>query len=294
MGTQADIKEDLKKDLARTDEEPKPKTIREMLLDPAQQAEIARAIPTSMTPERFARLATTAINGSPQLQRCTAKSLIAACMQAAALGLEPNTPLGHCWLLPFENRRDHTFDVQFILGYRGIINLALRSPNIHSVQARAVYEKDEFEYELGLNEKLFHKPVFEEDSGPIVTYYGIVRYPDGGHYWTLVKPHTVEEHRNRSSSPNSPAWKNDYEAMALKTVIRIMSPYMPLSAEAAAGLAADGTAPVNYDDIVKPDEDIIDVESHEDTDAEDEPVRCTECGEVDGEHQDDCSKKPKK
>lgn len=291
MATQAEIKAQLKTELDKP-AEARPKTIRELLLEPAQQAEIKRAIPTAMTPERFARLATTAINSNPTLQKCSASSLIAACMQAAALGLEPNTPLGQCWLLPFENKREQRFDVQFILGYRGIIALALRSPGVLSVQAQEVYEKDEFEYELGLDEKLRHIPVFDEDAGLVKVYYGIVRYPGGGHYWRLVKPKTIEEHRARSKSPDSPAWKNDYNAMALKTVIRICAPYMPLSAEAAAGLEADGTAPASYDDIVKPGEDVIDVESHED----DEIIRCAECGDVDGAHQDECSQKepPKK
>lgn len=299
MVSQAEVKKQLKKqaDLEKSADAPRPKTFREALLDPAQQAEIARAIPTGMTADRFTRLALTTINSTPMLQKCTWTSLLAGIMQAAALGLEPNTPLGHCWLLPFENRRENRHDVQFVLGYRGIINLALRSPSVHSVQAREVYEGDDFEYEFGLNEKLRHVPTFEEKThDDIVVYWGMIQYSDGGHYWTLVKPHTIEEHRARSKSPDSPAWKNDTLAMSLKTVIRIMAPYMPLSAEASAGLAADGTAPTNIDDIVKPDDDFIDVGSTEETDeeppADEEIDRCGECGEVDGAHRDDCSKKP--
>lgn len=303
MATQAEIKDQLKKqsELEKSGDAPKPKTFREALLDPAQQLEISRAIPNNMTADRFTRLALTTINSTPLLQRCTWTSLIAGVMQAAALGLEPNTPLGHCWLLPFENRREQRFDVQFILGYRGIINLALRSPAVHSVQAVEVYAGDEFEYELGLDEKLRHIPTFEEQTyDDIQIYYGIVRYSDGGHYWRLVKPHTIEEHRARSKSPDSPAWTNDKLAMSLKTVIRILTPYMPLSAEASAALAADGTAPTSFADVVKPTDDILDVESHEESDAEPpkeenpEPEHCAECGEVDGAHQPDCSKAPTK
>lgn len=300
MPTQDELKTKMRQDLETADDRPKPRTIREILMDPAQQAEMARAIPNAMSPDRLARLATTAINDSPNLQRCSAQSLIAGVMQAGALGLEPNTPLGHCWLLPFENTKQGRFDVQFILGYKGIINLALRSPGIRDVQAREVYKDDLFEYEFGLDEKLKHVPTFEEQGlEDIVTFYGLVRYADGGHYWRLVKPHTIEEHRKRSKSPDSPAWKNDKLAMSLKTVIRILWPYMPVSAEAAAGLAADGSVPTNYSDIVTPDNNFIDVESSEDTDepaqepaVEEEIERCPECGEVDGAHQPDCSKAP--
>lgn len=294
--TQKDVKEQLRQGAEMEKTDGPQKTLRDALLSPAQQAEIKRAIPTGMTPERFTRLALTAIGSTPRLAQCTQTSVLAACMQAAALGLEPNTPLQQCWVLPFENRDEHRFDAQFVMGYRGIITLALRSPGVLDVQAREVYKADEFEYELGLNEKLRHVPVFEEQSPEDISiYYGIVRYPGGGHYWRLVKPHTIEEHRQRSKSPNSPAWRNDYLPMALKTVIRILSPYMPLSAEAAAGLAADGTAPTSFDDIVKPDDDFIDAESHEGGDApkdDEEMVRCAECGDVDGAHQDDCSQKP--
>jgi len=296
--SQADVKKQLQEraELERSGQAP-PKTLRDALLDPRQQSEIKRAIPTGMTPERFTRLALTTINSTPRLAQCTQTSVLASCMQAAALGLEPNTPLQQCWVLPFENRDEGHFDAQFVMGYRGIITLALRSPGVLDVQAREVYAADEFEYELGLNEKLRHVPVFDEQVvDDIVQYYGIVRYPGGGHYWRLVKPHTIEEHRKRSKSPNSPAWRNDYLPMALKTVIRIMAPYMPLSAEAAAGLAADGTAPTTFDDIVRPDDDVIDVDSEETPPEErDNAVdRCAECAEVDGEHRDDCSMKSTK
>lgn len=300
MATTAEVKEQLKQkaELETSSAEAKPKTFREALLDPAQQLEIARAIPTGMTPERFTRLALTTINSTPLLQKCTWTSLIAGVMQAAALGLEPNSPLGHCWLLPFENRREQRFDVQFVLGYRGIINLALRSSSVLSVQAVEVYAGDEFEYELGLDEKLRHIPTFEEQQyEDIKVYYGIVRYSDGGHYWRLVKPHTIEEHRARSKSPDSPAWTNDKLAMSLKTVIRILTPYMPLSAEASAALAADGTAPTTFADVVTPTDDFLDVQSHEGDQPEaelpkEEPERCAECGDVDGAHQAECSKAP--
>jgi recombination protein RecT len=290
MPTQDEVKDQLKKDgeLERAGE--RPKTIRDMLLDPKQLQEIGRAIPTAMTPERFARICLTAVNSTPKLMQCTPTSVMAACMQAAALGLEVNTPLQHSWVLPFENRKARRFDAQFLLGYRGILTLALRSPGVLSVEAREVYAADEFEYELGLNEKLRHVPVFDEQTlDDIQIFYGIVRYAGGGHYWRLVKPHTIEEHRQRSTSPDSPAWKNDRLAMSLKTVIRILSPMIPLTPEAGAALAADGSAPTSFEDIIRPD-DVIDVESHEDSDDH-EPERCAECGDVDGAHQDDCSTK---
>ena len=72
-------------------------------------------------------------------------------MQAVQLGLEPGL-LGHCYILPYKR------EATFIIGYKGMIDLARRSGHIQSIYAHAVHENDEFEYELGLHPKLEHKP----------------------------------------------------------------------------------------------------------------------------------------
>lgn len=292
MATAASVKDQLKtsqsQGVATADEPP---TIRKLIEDPLMQAEIEKALPTAMTPKRFTRLLLTAVNSNPLLLQCNPRSLLASGMQCAQLGLEPNTPLGHCWLLPFRNHKKNIVEVQFILGYRGIIDLAHRSDHILSVEARTVHEHDAFDYQFGLNEKLDHVPVLTDPGEPIA-YYGIARFTGGGHYWVVLSPATIEEHRARSSSPNSPAWKDDYDAMARKTAVRVMAPYLPLSAVAAEGIAADESTPV-WEHFTGAD-DVLNVDARDgEAPAEDEPQvdRCAECGEVDGGHRDDCSMK---
>ncbi|MDR1548406.1 MAG: recombinase RecT, partial [Hungatella sp.] len=116
--------------------------------------EIERALPSILTPERFTRIALSAINNTPKLAECTPMSFIAALMNAAQLGLEPNTPLGQSYLIPYKNKG--ILECQFQIGYRGMIDLAYRNERIQSVEAHTVYEHDTFEYELGLNPKLIH------------------------------------------------------------------------------------------------------------------------------------------
>lgn len=76
-------------------------------------------------------------------------SFIAALMNAAQLGLEPNTPLGQAFLIPYKNKGN--LECQFQLGYRGMIDLAYRNERMQSIEFHTVYENDVFEYELGLN-----------------------------------------------------------------------------------------------------------------------------------------------
>ena len=111
----------------------------------ALEPEIRRALPAVITPERFTRMALSAINNTPELADCTPMSFIAALMNAAQLGMEPNTPLGQAYLIPYRNKG--TLECQFQLGYKGLIDLAYRTGQIQIIQAQAVREYDYFEYQ---------------------------------------------------------------------------------------------------------------------------------------------------
>lgn len=76
--------------------------------------QIANALPSVLTPERFTRMALTALSNNPKLQECSPQSFLGAMMQAAQLGVEPNTPLGQAYLIPFRNKGQ--MEVQFQLG----------------------------------------------------------------------------------------------------------------------------------------------------------------------------------
>lgn len=70
----------------------------------AMEPQIKKALPAVITPERFTRMALSALNTTPKLKECTQISFLAALMNAAQLGLEPNTPLGEAYLIPYNNR----------------------------------------------------------------------------------------------------------------------------------------------------------------------------------------------
>ena len=193
-------------------------------------------------------------------------------MQAAQLGLEPGL-LGHCYLLPFKNNKKGITEVQFIIGYKGMIDLARRSGQIQNIYAHAVYEKDEFEYELGLEPKLVHKPSMEADRGAFVGAYAVAHFKDGGYQFEFMPKAEIEKRKGRSKTANSSysPWATDYEEMAKKTVIRHMWKYLPISVEIQQQVAYDEGTARSIKDITPEDE--VFLEAPEFEVVEEEPAQ---------------------
>ena len=198
--------------------------------------EIEKALPSHMNPDRMARIALTTIRTNPLLLQCSIPSLLGAVMQAAQLGLEPGL-IGHCYFVPFNNKKKGPDgkeywerDVQFIVGYKGMIDLARRSGNIESIYAHTVYEADEFDYELGLHPKLHHKPATGR-RGEMKYVYAVAHFKDGGYQFEVMDKEEIEKRRSRSKASKNGPWVTDYEEMAKKTVIRHMWKYLPISIE---------------------------------------------------------------
>ena len=121
-----DVKEELAKKAEKTREETKlTKSMSIADLIKAMQPEIKKALPEVITVERFTRMALSALNTTPKLNECTPMSFLSALMNAAQLGLEPNTPLGQAYLIPYRNKGK--LECQFQIGYKGLIQLAMRT-----------------------------------------------------------------------------------------------------------------------------------------------------------------------
>jgi len=120
----------------------------------ALEPEIARALPSVITPERFTRMALNALNNTPKLAECTQMSFLGALMSAAQLGLEPNTPLGQAYLIPYKNKG--VLECQFQIGYKGLLDLVYRNEMVQTVQAQTVYENDEYDYASHVSGFLLH------------------------------------------------------------------------------------------------------------------------------------------
>lgn len=186
---------------------------------------MAEVLPKHMDMNRMSRIALTTIRTNPKLLECAVPSLMGAVMQAVQLGLEPGL-LGHCYILPYKR------EATFIIGYKGMIDLARRSGHIQSMYAHAVHENDEFEYELGLHPKLEHRPS-HGGRGAFIGAYAVAHFKDGGYQMEFMPKSEIEKRRKRSASAHSSysPWSSDYEEMAKKTVVRYMFKYLPISIE---------------------------------------------------------------
>lgn len=201
--------------------------------------EIEAALPRHLTPERMLRIAMTEARKNPVLLDCTQASFIGAIIQAAQLGLEPGGALGHCYLVPFNNRKKGIQEVQFMVGYRGMMDLAGRSERVSHVIARAVYAGDQFEYEFGLDEKLIHKPGDVSKRGNLTHVYSIAFLKTGGRLFDVMTIREVNDIRERSRSKDSGPWVSDFEAMAKKSVVRRLFKFMPVSIEIQQAVGLD-------------------------------------------------------
>lgn len=215
--------------------------IRALLTDPRTQAQIAAAMPSvGLTPQRFLRVAMTACTLNPDLYTCTVDSWKRALVHVAQLGLAP-TGKGGVYLIPFVNSRKingqwrKQKEVTVIPDYRGLLAVCRRSGQILRIAAAVVRDGDEIEWEHGRKPFLRHKerggaPVQgqtkESDGGRRITHaYAIAHLRDAEEMpvFRVMERWEVDARRARSKAPNSPAWTNDYAAMARKTVLRALA-----------------------------------------------------------------------
>ena len=227
------------------------------------QGGIAKALPSVLTPERFTRITLSALSTNAKLAQTTPKSFLGAMMTSAQLGMEPNTPLGQAYLIPYKNHG--VLECQFQLGYKGLIDLAYRSGQVSTIQAQTVYANDEFEYELGLEPKLRHVPA-KTNRGEPIFFYAVFRTKDGGYGYEVMSIDDVRAHAKKYSKAygNGP-WQTNFEEMAKKTVLKKALKYAPLKTEFVRGLSADETikSDISEDMFSVPDETVIEADGYE-------------------------------
>lgn len=214
--------------------------------------EIQRALPKHMNADRIARLALTAVRNTPKLLETDQKSFLAALMQASQLGLEPNTPLGQAYLIPYGK------ETQFQIGYQGLLTLAYRTEEYETIYAQEVYENDEFSQELGTNPNLVHVPANDPQGDP-VGYYAVFILKNGGkmfQYWSRSK---MEKHAKKfSKSYSRGPWQTNFDEMAKKTVLKALLKYAPKSIEFGQAVGADETIKTELSDEMTGVRDITD------------------------------------
>jgi recombination protein RecT len=195
---------------------------------------VRAAIPQHVKPERLFQVAYLALSRQPALLECTAISVLRAVIIGAQLGLDISGIGGMAYLVPFRNNRTGEREVQFIIGYRGMIELARRSGDIAWIYPGIVYANERFDYQINPIPRLQHEPNLDEKTrGEMIGCYAIAVFRDPTvppMPWAMTKAQ-VDKIRARSKAGNDGPWVTNYPEMMMKTAIRGLSKYIPASAE---------------------------------------------------------------
>jgi recombination protein RecT len=207
--------------------------------------QLALALPKHMNPDRMLRIALTQLRVTPKLAQCEPQSVMACVVMASQLGLEPGIN-GQAYLIPYEDRRKGVTICQFVPGWKGLVDLAMRSGR-SSVRTGAVYAGDYFEYELGTHPFLKHKPGDEIDPKALTHCYAVGNVR-GAEYpvievWSKEKLLAHRKLFNKVGERHY-SFTNDhnFEMYGRKVTLLQVLKYMPQSIELATAVHLDTAA----------------------------------------------------
>lgn len=213
-----------------------------------QEQEITAALPPHIPVERFMRVVMTAVSASPDLLAADRRSLFESSMKAAQDGLLPDGRDGALVIFNAkvkENGKDVWIKkVQWMPMVGGILKKIRNSGELLTISAYVAYEKDEFEYTLGDEESIVHRPCLEDDRGRPRLVYAVAKTKDGGVYREIMTFKDIEKVRGVSKTKDSGPWKDWWDEMAKKTVIRRLAKRLPMSSD--------------LDDLIRRDDDLYD------------------------------------
>jgi recombination protein RecT len=208
------------------------KAVGKMMSAPNIAQRITNLLPKEIPLDKYRSVVLHYLRQNPSLHNANPDSLLLACLDCAESGLLPDRVYGQAYIVPFKGQ------AQFILGYRGMITLAMNSNKIDSIHAAVVMETDEFEVHQGSELKIIHKPDLKVDRSKAVPIaaYAIAFIKGARNPEFVVMTHSeVEAIRKRAHSGNSPAWKDNYAEMMRKTAIRRLFKTLPMSITEKAG-----------------------------------------------------------
>lgn len=197
------------------------KSIGDLLGGPQAADQIKLAMAASMTPERFFRVALTAMNKTPKLKDCTQSSLAEAMMDCGQVGLVPDGRLAH--LIPYGKK------CTLIIDWKGYVQLARKSGEISIWKAELICDKDEFIFNRSVVES--HKINFRQPRGKPYAVYSYVKFKDGTEDYEVMTEEEIEIIRSKSPAGKSGPWIDNKYEMWKKTAMRRHSKRLPLGDE---------------------------------------------------------------
>ena len=212
------------------------KALKEMLMSIEFESEVSIRLPATMDAPRFIHVFFDAARKDPKLQACTLASWANCVFDAAAMGLAPDAR-GAIYLVPRGR------DLTLVIGYRGFIDLLYESGVVEKIFAKTVLKGEAFTWRQavggGHEAYIDHGPAPDGKTGEAVTYYAAAILAETQQVMfeimTVAEGKTIQA---QATSQNSPAWKNNFDEMAKKTVLRrLMKPLPTRRGSAAENLA---------------------------------------------------------
>ena len=227
----------------------------------------------------FVTAITSAVATNPGLMECDPGTILSAGLLGETLQLSPSPQLGQYYLVPFKDTKNGRTVAQFQLGYKGYIQLAIRSGMYRKLNAMEIKEGELIKYDP-FNEDIelrFWADEAEREQKPTIGYYAMFEYMNGFRkviYWSKEKmdAHAREYSFAYRKGYGSSFWLKDFDSMAIKTMLRqLISKWGVMSVEFQKAYEADmgvirEDGKVDYIDNV-PDidipEDVTEVEAEE-------------------------------
>ena len=240
--------------------------------------------------QRFISAIVSATTTNPALQECSNGSILSAAMLGESLKLSPSPQLGQYYLVPFNNTKKGRKEAQFQLGYKGYIQLAIRSGQYKKLNVVAIKEGELIKFDP-LNEEIEVNLIQDEEErekAPTIGYYAMFEYVNGFRkaiYWSKAKmeAHALKYSQGYKAKKGYTFWEKDFDGMAFKTMLRqliskwgIMSIDMQTAMDSDMGVIRDDGS-VDYVDYADEDdestftpapENIVETEAHIDADAD--------------------------
>lgn len=225
---------------------------------------------------RFISSLLSAVQTTPALQECTNQSLVNAALLGEALKLSPSPQLGHFYMVPFKNTKKGVTEAQFQLGYKGYIQLAIRSGyykklNVLPIKAGELIHYDPLNEEIEVN---IIQNELEREKAETIGYYAMFEYENGFRkclYWSKEKMenHAITYSKGYAAKKGYTFWEKDFDGMACKTMLRqLISKWGIMSIDLQSAIEKD-MAVIHDDNTVDyVDNNVIDDDSAEVIDTE--------------------------
>lgn len=203
---------------------------------------------TSVLAERkgeFISNLTAVVANDAKLQVCEPVTLMYAALKATALRLPLDPNLGQAYIIPYKNNRERKTEAQFQMGWRGFVQLAIRSGQFQTINVTDIREGEMQGYDL-ISGEMQVKAMPEREKLPVVGYLAFFRLTNGFAKSLYMTAEEIEQHATRYSQSyrgkykDSSLWATDKDAMAKKTVLKLLlNRFAPLSVDMQQAVQAD-------------------------------------------------------